>query len=65
MRVPLMVIDFISYAEARKAEEAEERAADVSAEASAKAEAARRAEVTKRVNLEWVLADLLADIQAA
>jgi hypothetical protein len=47
-----MIIDFVSYAEAKQAEELA-------------LEAARRAEITSRVNLEWVLADLIADIEAA
>ena len=47
-----MVTDFLHYVEMKNARQVE-------------ADAAQRAEVTRRVNLEWVLADLLADIQAA
>jgi len=47
-----MVINFLDYFETK--------AADL-----AQAEAAQKAENNRRVNLEWVLADLIADIQAA
>ena len=54
-----MVIDFIPYLESC-------RTAQASAQAELNAElAAQRAEILNRVNLEWVLADLLAELQAA
>ena len=54
-----MVIDFIPYLETY-------RVAQASAQAERDAvDAAARAEILSRVNLEWVLADLLADLQAA
>ncbi len=47
-----MIIDLLLHVESKKAQQA-------------MAEAAQKAEVTRQANLEWVLADLIADIQAA
>jgi len=47
-----MVIDFLHYVETQRAEQA----AEVTA---------LKAETARRANLEWVLSDLLADIEAA
>ncbi len=50
-----MIIDFVKYLEAKQAQLlAAQTAID-----------AQKAEFRSQVNLEWVLADLLADIEAA
>ncbi len=51
-----MVVDFIDYVETKLAQE--QAIVDT-------LHAAQKAETVVRANLEWILADLLADIQAA
>ena len=54
-----MIIDFEKSRETKQAQQ------DAVAFALQAAEQAQKAEFLSQVNLEWVLADLLADIQAA